>query len=150
MAFDIGTHLAEMVAGNVWAGGPVLTERPAQVRLPNGQMVDSAIPNHPESVTYWLLDGSQYQQISHDQAFVQNLWLHFAYDAPMPNPADDPIMISQGLVTGYHLSTEALTAAVYSMPAVLAHIIEGNYSAQEVLDYAHSVAPEIVAVGVAG
>jgi hypothetical protein len=145
--FNPFEHFDDLVCSNV-DGGVIfgMPWRPI-VTLPSGQPIPSAVPNHPDTITYWL-DGADgvYHQITPAQAFVQEVWLHAMFGASLltsPVPALD----AQGLNPAQHFTVAEFTAGVMSMPKVLQTIEDAHLSAAQVLAYVEAEAPGVVLVG---
>jgi hypothetical protein len=148
MAFNPFEHMDESVFDNL-PGGPPFQEPPREtVTLFDGQIVPAAVPGDASSLSLYLMSNGHMHQATNDQGFAQELWLHFAYGAD----------VSAWLTTmynglgispepGYHLTDAALKAAVYSMPTLLATLDAAGYTEQQVLDYAHAEAPNVMIVG---
>lgn len=132
-------HLDHLVYSNI--DRLALHGYPAQdpVMFPGGFYVPAA--RHPEAITYWLQDGASYRQISDDQAFAQNLWLHFKFGASMVD-AQAAQLAAAGLVdTDYRsITQDAMREAVMSLPHVLETITAGGYSEAEVWAYTQAEA----------
>jgi hypothetical protein len=123
----------------------------ATVRLPDGQEIAPATQGHPETLTFWLKgqDGG-YDQITQDQSFVQQLWVHFTLDAPSPGGWTASALADLGLAHQYTITPDAMRAAVQAMPHVLDTIQAAGYSEADVWAYAQAEAPWAVGlVGVA-
>jgi len=120
-----------------------------QIMFPGSFFVAPA--TQPAAIAYWLQDGSAYRQISDDQAFVQNLWLHFTLDASMVDAQAEQIATA-GLVDADYrsISLDAMREAILSLPHVLDTITDGGYSEADVWAYTQHEAPWAVdLVGIA-
>jgi hypothetical protein len=108
----------------------------ATMVLPNGPEVARAVPGHPETITYWLMDPTQhYQQITHDQAFAHDLYLQWAYGVAATAFDSMPP----------HMTDQELLGAVRALPSDAAAL--SAYTDAQILAYAHWAAPEVVIVG---
>jgi hypothetical protein len=142
--FNPFEHYAELVFTNI-DGGPAFGLSPhATVALPDGQQVTPASPGHPETITYWLKgEDGQYHQGTHEQAFVQDLWLHFAYGAELIEQGSWPWLQAQGLMAPA-ITFDVMRAAIMERPDILGDIVSRGYSEAQVWAYAQSEAPNIV------
>jgi hypothetical protein len=143
--FNPFDHLSEMPYANVDAGVLFGLAPKSTMLLPDSQSIATALQGHPETVTYWMPSGTGYHQITEDQDFVNNLWLHFAYGAGVSD-FNTPGMQALGLAHEYHITPDAMRAAVMGLPAVLNAIVSSGVTEAQVWDYAHWVAPEIVGI----
>lgn len=150
MAFNPFAHMDELVASNIF-GGPLFgLAWQDTVTLPSGQVVPSAVPGHPDSVTFWLPTNGVYHEITPDQAFAQSLWLHAAYGVPLidfNSPTDQTLGFGDPT---YHLTDAGLKTAILGMPELVAKIEAAGVTEQQVYDYAHANAPTIMLVGQPG
>lgn len=151
MAWNPLEHLDKMVISNALTASPWPDPWPSSTTLPSGQLVPAAAFGRPESVAFWLSDGGVYQPITREQAFVQKMWLHFAYGAPAPaDELQDVELVAAGLAREYSITVAAMREAVLSLPHVLETIADGGYTEADVWGYTQHEAPWAVdLVGVA-
>lgn len=120
--------------------------RPQWMQLPGGSPVLTAVPGDQSTLNFWLggADGS-YHYITQAQAFVQDLFLHYATGSAIaPSPAEAAL----GLDTlPTHLTTTDLMFAVHTMPYGLGTALVDTFTEQAIMDYALHEAPDIVVVG---
>lgn len=144
-------HLDKVVISNALTESPWAVPQPASTTLPTGHSVPAATFGQPETVTFWLNVGGSYQSITREEAFVQELWLHFTYGAPAPvNGLQDAGLAAAGLAVEFKITQGAMRAAVLSLPHVLETITQGGYSEADVWAYTLQEvqwAVELVAVG---
>jgi hypothetical protein len=121
-------------------------ERHQYTKLPDGSPVLTAVPGEQSTLNFWLQisDGS-YHYITQAQAFVQDLFLHYATGAAI---ASNPAEAALGLNTlPAHLTTTDLLFAVHTMPDGLGTSLVNTFGEQAIVDYALHEAPDIVIVG---
>lgn len=151
MSFNPFAHFDELVFTNV-DGGPLLgMPIRDKVHLPDGQDIAAAVPFHPETITHWIMEPDHaYHQITGEQAFAQNLWLHFAYGADISPQTPDAIhalgFVESTLGNHFTITAQGLMNAIETMPTHLADILT-QYTAQQIVDYAVYEAPDVVLVG---
>lgn len=142
MAWNPFDHLYELAIRNTLTASPYPDPWPTHITFHGGQVIPAAVPGRPETVTFWLADGGTYHQITREQAFAQELWLRFSYDAPAPAPdADDAALVALGWATDFRITQAAMREAVLSMPHILETIAEGGYSEADVWSYTQHEAP---------
>lgn len=148
-------HLSSAPLGNV-DGGPLFGDPwEPTVTFWNGQTVASAIPGQLETLTHWLYDGSDgvFHQITRDQAFVQQLWLHFRFEqsAPLPETPESSYGRLGFADVGYRITLDEMRTAVMNLPHVLADIVGADVTEEQVWAYTQAEAPWAVdLVGVPG
>jgi hypothetical protein len=125
--FNPMQHMTELVVVNVYGGALFGLPDPGFVHLPDGQVVPSTGAG-PQ--TYWLSVGGVYTQVSEAQAFVQDLWLHYAYGKSMTD-------LYEGSVTA-----EEFQEALYSMPNNVDDQVS-QFDAATIVGYAQQEAPWI-------
>lgn len=149
--FNPFEHLGELVSTNAFGDGYDVPPIPATMKLSDGTSIATAIPGEPGTLTFWLPDaGSAFHEITRDQAFVQAIYLHFEYDAPVVDPIEAAALHNLQLDSPYHVTADALRGAFLSMPTAMNAIEVNHFSADQVLAYVEAEAPGVVLVGVAG
>jgi hypothetical protein len=148
VSFNPFEHIDELVFSNL-PGGPPFQEPPREtVTLWDGQVVPAAIPGDPSTLTLYLMSGGHQQAVTNAQGFAQELWLQYAYGADVEtwlSTMYDGLGIPHQ--PGYHLTDTDLKAAILATPTLLGKITGAGFTEQQVLDYAHAVAPEVMIVG---
>lgn len=150
MSFNVFAHFDELVFTNEDGGLAFGMPRREFVHLPDGQDIPSAVPGEPWTVTHWLKADGTYHQITPEQDFAQNLWLHFAYGVDLTShaPGAAAIIAADEAIYGPHwtITADALLHAINTMPTNLASVLS-QYTAQQIVDYAVYEAPNVVLVG---
>jgi hypothetical protein len=148
MAFNPFEHWDELVFSNVYGGPAFGLPHKETIALPGGQIVDTATPGHPETITFWMRsDSGLFHQVSEDQAFAQSLWLNFAYGASTYLGYNRAAADLLGLYHEYHVTPAALLAAIDQTPILSAALEARGYSDADVLAYVADVAPGVLIVG---
>jgi hypothetical protein len=141
-------HQNELVFTNQFGDGYYVPPIPDTVKLPDGTSIATAIPGEPGTLTFWLPDsGGAYHEITRDQAFVQSIYLHFLYGAPVLDPIETQSLHNLQLDSPYHVTVDALRGAFLAMPTVMNLIAQDHFTADQVLAYVEAEAPGVVLVG---
>lgn len=82
---------------NIFGGDMFGLQHQATMPLPDGQIVPTATPGHPETLQHYLKIDGHYAPISREQVGLVQDYLHLVYGAPLPEPGPSPMEVALGL-----------------------------------------------------